>query len=355
MNPWSGKRMYLAYCVSHLLTMFQVLVPRLQRPCLSPPSKSTHPLICHSLFRPMQIRAHGAFQDGGLRQNNPVNIGLSEIRQIWPASSSVDVVLSLGTGLSGAESPRASHFRHIFNDGFIPRLYRSFLSSFDGESAWRDLHNRLDNDTIGDYFRFNVKLDTNPLLHDTSCMDQLRDRVRKQSIETDRKRLVSALLIASFFFELTDVPCFENGIFQCDGVVRSRTPSYATVAAMERFESTWEFVTDTGALCLWHGRDDICQSCHRYAKRLTFYVRDLSDPVSISLRAGHTYQRRISGFPQCMTWFVQQQQLDAVFGSADHGQPGQLKCSYCDTNASSQKRCRTQSMHQPQKRIRHTL
>ncbi|KAI9673510.1 MAG: hypothetical protein M1822_009937 [Bathelium mastoideum] len=54
-----------------------------------------------------------------------------------------------------------------------------------------------------------------------------------------------------------------------------------------------------------------------------------------------------------MAWFVQRQQLDAVFGSANHGQPNGLKCSKCEGGVPSSKRLCAES-HQPQKQKRVT-
>jgi patatin-like phospholipase/acyl hydrolase len=51
-----------------------------------------------SFFRPANVAQYGAFQDGGLRYNNPVNLAIWESRQIWPTHNSPDFVLSLGTG-----------------------------------------------------------------------------------------------------------------------------------------------------------------------------------------------------------------------------------------------------------------
>ena len=83
----------------------------------------------HSLVRPAYLPAIGTFQDGGLKHNNPVNLALWECRQIWPSVGKPDLVVSLGTGTDMTlKSPSAPNFRHLFKDGFIPRLYRSFMS-----------------------------------------------------------------------------------------------------------------------------------------------------------------------------------------------------------------------------------
>ena len=93
-----------------------------------------------SLFKPAGIQGVGTFQDGGLKHNNPVDLALWESKQIWPPNTAPDVVLSLGTGTEDClKSLKAPHFRHVLNDGFIPRLCRSFMSSLDGQRAWQDL------------------------------------------------------------------------------------------------------------------------------------------------------------------------------------------------------------------------
>jgi len=53
---------------------------------------------------------------------------------------------------------KASHFRHVFNDDFIPRLCRSFMFSLDDERVWRELRNRLNDNAKIDYFRFNISI-----------------------------------------------------------------------------------------------------------------------------------------------------------------------------------------------------
>lgn len=113
-------------------------------------------------FTPKQLDSIGTFQDGGLHHNNPVNIALWESRRIWP-DAPTDIVLSIGTG-SGMEvepgSPTSTGPRGILRDGFIPRLYRSFMSSLDGQKAWTALMNRLNIDTDSPqskYFRLNVR------------------------------------------------------------------------------------------------------------------------------------------------------------------------------------------------------
>jgi len=51
--------------------------------------------------------------------------------------------------------------------------------------------------------------------------------------------------------------------------------------------------------------------------------------MTISLQIGLSKRRKIDGFPQSMSWFVRQQNLDALFGTSDHGNLGGLSCQQC--------------------------
>jgi hypothetical protein len=88
------------------------------------------------LYPPTIIKASGPVQDGGMSgHNNPVNLALWECRHIEPSVTKPDIVLSLGTG---TEKPSTSSIttglRHVILDGYISRLWRSYMSSFNGQN-----------------------------------------------------------------------------------------------------------------------------------------------------------------------------------------------------------------------------
>jgi len=287
----------------------------------------------YRLVRPAYIPAIGTFQDGGLKHNNPVNLALWESRQIWPSVTRPDLVVSLGTGTGRAvKSPSAPNFRHVFKDGFVPRLYRSFMSSLDGQSVWRDFINGLDERSREDYFRFNICFpDEEPALDNTDSMDALRESVHLQtkSIQ-DCADTASALLISSFFFELAVLPQFDSGLYRCRGTIRCRLRGAVMIRSLIKLHpSHLEFVTDTETLAPFSGDSDVCGLCHRYCKQVEFYVRHPNDIMTISLQIGLGKRRKIGGFPQSMSWFVRQQNLDALFGTSDHGNLGGLSCQRC--------------------------
>lgn len=188
-----------------------------------------------SLFKPAQI-VSGAFQDGGLRYNNPLALALSESRVIWSPGTLPDIVLSLGTSTEEPHPPKAPHFCHVFNGGFVPRLCRSFMSSLNGEHAWKEFKNRLDESTKADYFRFNVPFTANDQrLDDVNQMNELKKWVHLQpNGQEDRLRAASALLVASFFFELSEILKYEAGVYVRQGLIRCRDKCDLVIKSLTR-------------------------------------------------------------------------------------------------------------------------
>ena len=245
-----------------------------------------------------------------------------------------DVVVSLGTGTEiEATSPRAPNFRHVFRDGFIPRLYRSFLSSLDGESAWRDLQNRLDRKSRENYFRLNVGLSNEQTtIDDVDRMSEIREQVTlRPHCDQDCLDIAFALMASSFYFELINPPDYRGGHYRCQGLIRCRLPGVPVQQLLEKVEvSAWAFTTEAATLGYYDPERNRCEGCYRYQMRVEFWVRDLADPFTISIRGVTAIGRSISGFPQSIDWFVTQQFLEADFGTPTHSNPTQKGCETCD-------------------------
>lgn len=286
------------------------------------------------MFKPAHLSAIGTFQDGGLKHNNPVNLALWEFRQIWPSIMKPDIVISLGTGIKKeSTTPIAPSFRHIIRDGFIPRLYRSFMSSLDGQNTWRDLQNRLDEKSREDYFRLNVVLSSQEMTMDNvDCMENLRKKVHAQTSIDEQylKKMITALLVANFYFEFTAVPVFKSGFYHCHGTIRCRFSSQIIEQTMKKIQkSSWLFVTETEILGYCDPENDFCETCHRYQNEVHFLLRQPTDSITIYMENITRERRRISGFPQTMQWFLNQQYLNADFGMPTHQIHSNRACSTC--------------------------
>ena len=213
--------------------------------------------------------------------------------------------------------PRAASFRHIIQDGFVPQLWRSFMSSLDGQSAWKELWNRLDDSSRAQYFRANIYLPNSALaIDDVNRIDELRVCAHSQSQNDGFGQTTAfALLISGFFFELTSAPLYENGKVCCKGSIRCRLQGQLIVQALNRVHpSELIFMTDHEIVGYYKGDEDLCHMCRRYGKNVEFVVHHLDESVSIFLQSVIEGRRQISGFPRTMRWFQDQQGLNVPFG-----------------------------------------
>ena len=264
-----------------------------------------------------------------------MELALWECARLWPSITQPDVVLSLGTGteaeIKTPRSPKAPVFRHLLNDGFIPRLVRSFMSSLDGEHAWKSAVNRLDSNNRANYFRLNVTFQgAEPRLDDMNCMDALRHSVYLQpQLSKDRNNVASALLVACFYFELDGLPTFESGQYCCRGTIRCRNDFLGVFRALVRlYSESIDFTLGTQRLGPLDTAD-VCKTCNIFAMGVQFNTRQLDDIIIIYLRLNDLERRKISGFPHSIQWYVEQQRLDAPFGTVFHDRGARWRCQAC--------------------------
>ncbi|KAG0649360.1 Calcium-independent phospholipase A2-gamma [Hyphodiscus hymeniophilus] len=142
---------------------------------IRPDSFEKEQLVWHaaraSSAAPPYFQSFQGFQDGGLGgHNNPINLALWEQDYIWSRHrKQPDIVLSLGTGYkidletNEEKSAKSSFLR----ERCVPRLFRSFLNFFVGESRWQELQNNLPPQAIERYHRLNIGFnDEEPQLDD---------------------------------------------------------------------------------------------------------------------------------------------------------------------------------------------
>ena len=187
------------------------------------------------------------------------------------------------------------------------------MSSLDGQSAWRDLSNRLDSKSKEDYFRLNLDIPGDgPAMDDVDRMDELRDAVHK-SLGNGQKvrRIAFALLISSFFFELTSFPFFHGGRFYCSGVIRCRLSGRQIYGALKNIsQSTYVFMMNNEVVGHLDFENDFCGHCHRYRKQVEFIVGQLANPITLYTQNIDHGKRPMSAFPRAVAWFIQQQRLE---------------------------------------------
>ncbi len=269
--------------------------------------------------------------------NNPVRIALSERLRNDPSLLAPDVVVSLGTGAQKTStSPRTTDFRHVILDGYVPRLWRSYMSSFNGQKILDELMNSVDERKREDYIRLNSVLPSDePAIDNTDRMDELRESVHVPEMYRVCKKTLYALLACAFYFELASIERVREGQYHCRGTIRCRLPGIPAVNLLTRCHvSNLVFLTDVETLGYYAGNLDLCVLCHRYQKKVDFVVRHPTELVTIYAESITQGRRKISAFPQAMRWFENHQMLDAPFGTAFHRDLQDRSCKACIPNIS---------------------
>ncbi|QVM10724.1 hypothetical protein D8B26_005395 [Coccidioides posadasii str. Silveira] len=267
-------------------------------------------------FKPL-LTAGGTFTDGGLWVPNPSDVALQEATEIWPDNVGADMILVLGTGM-----PHKKNQQYGPQGNSITQLWRSFMGYLDGAKAPRKTESNI--------FWVDPPVPELPRLDDWRSLSFLRRSVHlRPHSKQELVEITTKLLASSLFFVLDVRPQFEEGQYRCYGSIRCRTDCRAFTKALSKLNLLdIEFVTAREVLTKCGLDSDICKACHRYRKSVSFCVRHPSETISLSLRTAKNTYHNLSGFPQNMKWFVQQQGLDAHFGT--HGAPSTLKCSACD-------------------------
>jgi hypothetical protein len=284
----------------------------------------------------MFVPAIGYLQDGGVgKHNNPVDPAQWESKVVWNVEP--DLIVSMGTGFARRPNspivPRTvPRTMRIFRDGYVPRLFRSFMASLSGQNNWIDHWNWLNDRARSNNFRLDLSLEKEPDLDEVDCMDELRKTVRHHlNTHDDTPGVARALWSSSFFLELDGKPVPQRGWYECRGSIRCRSPdSRALVGLLAGKFPSARFVTNLDTTLGHLNEGDLCGGCGSYRKAVRFHVYHPEQTVVISLRLNQLYSRKISGFPHPMSWFVQQQRLDVEFGRPDHCSPDQPVCRKCN-------------------------
>ncbi|OCT52722.1 putative Patatin-like serine hydrolase [Cladophialophora carrionii] len=283
----------------------------------------------------------GTYQDGGVNHhNNPINIALWESRYIWPSVVRPDVVLSLGTGYEETgQSPVVMTPKVKFPWSFsfsvretpLHRLIQSFKGSMDGQSTWRELMNHIHEDEKRDYFRLTLELPgPEPAIDDYGAMELLSSAVRLQPRGPEaRRNVLMALLISSFYFELHEIPTYNNGMYYCNGAIRCRSSGALRSLLNVHPLGDLEFFNGRTSLGAFLSDRDLCKSCRRYQKTVHFFVKSLEDEISLCLKWSVDQTRNISAMPRRVSWFIDRQGLDMPFGAAAICDPPSVTCKVC--------------------------
>lgn len=107
-------------------------------------------------FEPFLNSSAGVIcRDGGLSDNNPIQIAIDEARSIWGTSAVFDAIISVGSG-RGSQSPTTPMTKFLIPDWLIT-LFHKLLATLNGQEYWTEFYARSDDATKLRARRLNVK------------------------------------------------------------------------------------------------------------------------------------------------------------------------------------------------------
>lgn len=118
-------------------------------------------------------------RDGGLKENNPVQIAVNESKTIWGDRTDFDLVLSVGAGQ--AQSPQKRPSSDSSLPSWLADLFNILISTMNGEDAWRRYKECQDTRIAGRSSRLNVQFqgDYEPSLDDLESIPMMESVAEK--------------------------------------------------------------------------------------------------------------------------------------------------------------------------------
>jgi len=276
------------------------------------------------LIRCRYFQSFQGFQDGGLGgHNNPINLALWEQDTIWSRQKKQpDAVLSLGTGFKRiSEDDEHAEGLSFFRSRYVPRLFRSFLNSFVGESRWQELQNSLSPDFRDRYHRMNIEFyGEEPSLDDVGAITTLQKQAKTQASSNKAVQKCADNLLASLFYiELDGVPEFDRTVFVCKGRILCRIgPTHralrALIIRLKDFVARFHLDFEQSITCVDTSIMRSIEKGRPYSRRFTLKVMSLEDTVDIKVDGLTRRARSISNCPYKLRTLITDQGLDCVFG-----------------------------------------
>ncbi|KAK3900585.1 hypothetical protein C8A05DRAFT_17128 [Staphylotrichum tortipilum] len=255
-------------------------------------------------------RTHAGFtcRDGGLTDNNPLQLAVNECKKIWQNNVEFDVIISIGSGRASAEQKKPESWKVLPN--WLRELFQTLISTMNGENAWqrfiRDQEPRIKNRAS----RMNVVFasDVEPALDAFSKVDSMERLAntflfRGSSVGGDFApivgeckltlvgQLADRLRASMYFFQLGSITK-HNGIYAVTGWIGCRLgPGEEALLALIRRTNFFQ-VKSTHYPLLARAGDSA------FRLDVDFNQQDVDAAIRIDVSfAGAAHLVSISGFP----------------------------------------------------------
>jgi hypothetical protein len=123
-------------------------------------------------FKPM-LHDGEACRDGGLRENNPIQVAVDEARTIWGKETVFDMILSLGCGKANKPQKEPAN---VPLPEWLKALFATLLATMNGDEAWK-FHKNMGHLILDRCTRLNIvfpnTIEHEPALDDVGMIPEM--------------------------------------------------------------------------------------------------------------------------------------------------------------------------------------
>ncbi|EWZ80936.1 hypothetical protein FOWG_15265 [Fusarium oxysporum f. sp. lycopersici MN25] len=255
--------------------------------------------------------SHGGHEcrDGGLKENNPIQVALNESRKIWE-DPTYDVILSLGSGQ--ARFPAAEPVSTAIIPKWLAHLFSTLVSTMNGEDAWDKFRSSQDSRIIDRALRLSLRFDgsTEPALDDVNAIISMETAAKKATfyerpsispfsatsgiVQVDALQCMADKLRASLYF-------FELGSITKHGTI-TVIHGWICCRLMPNDQGFKELLSRTLKFLVrgkvYEFKRVSVDKPFRFA--VEFQHQHLDEPIRIDVNFGATHSTTISGFPMTL-------------------------------------------------------
>lgn len=252
-------------------------------------------------------------RDGGLTENNPIQVAVDEARTIWGSDAVFDTILSVGCG--EAEKPQSQPTSSsIVLSSWLSALLEVLIETMNGNRHWKKFEKSASEPILDRCRRLNVPFqkETEPELDDINAIDDMEKLAESWTFyyqvpkgnftpilghagNGSLEMLADRLRASLYFFELRSI-IQQDDVSIIKGWVCCRlSPGRKSYIQLLEQTSCFQVKGEKYAV-------PSIQGGTRFKLEVSFQQQDSqdSDPIRIDVNFGQKYFVTVSGFPMTL-------------------------------------------------------
>lgn len=183
------------------------------------------------------------FQDGGLKNNNPIGLAVAEARDAWTDCHDVDIAVSVGTGWSDSRVAYKDAVCSRFSYGWLKRCIDTFENNLDSAKLWSDYKRSLKKELEERHHRLDVKFPgTLPTLDSTNEIEDLDTKTKEYfehgEARAQLRQTAEALLSSLFYPVVGEISKVSEGYFAVECRILCRLEQRHQTTLLERLKKS---------------------------------------------------------------------------------------------------------------------